>query len=80
MKQKASLNLRSPVSAAAYVLLMLDGIGFFEDYLNDNPDELLGFSDWMKIPIEPVPVTLDRLKRLLAAEVAASTDMISGGN
>lgn len=60
--------------------VVLDGIGFFEDYLSDKPEELLGFSDWMKVTIEPVTISLDRLKRLLAAEVAASTDMISGGN
>ena len=60
--------------------LMLDGMGFFEQYLNDKPEELLNFSDWMKVPIEATAISLDRLKGLLAAEVAASTDTIPGGN
>ena len=60
--------------------VVLDGIGFFEDYLNDNPDELLGFSDWMKVPIEAVPVSLDRFKGHLTAARAAGTDVIPGEN
>jgi len=60
--------------------VVLDGIGFFEDYLNENPDKLLGFSDWLKVPIEAVPISLDRLKGLLAAARAASTDTIPGEN
>lgn len=53
--------------------VILDGIGFFEDYINDKPEQLLEFSDWMKISIEAVPVSLDRLKGLLAAEAASIT-------
>jgi len=45
--------------------IMLDAVGFFEGYVQEHPDELLEFSDWMKIPIEPHPVSLDRLQGLL---------------
>lgn len=45
--------------------VLLDGIGFFERYARENPEEVLAFSDWMKIPIEPVGVSLDRLRGLL---------------
>lgn len=49
--------------------VVLDGIGFFEQYSQDKPEELLAFSDWMRIPIEPHTVFLDRLCRLLSQQV-----------
>jgi hypothetical protein len=45
--------------------VLLDGIGFFERYSQEKPEEVLAFSDWMKIPLEPRPANLDRLRRLL---------------
>jgi hypothetical protein len=45
--------------------VLLDGIGFFEQWSAEKPDEVLAFSDWMKIPIEPVSVSRDRLRALL---------------
>jgi len=45
--------------------ILLDGVGFFEGYTQEHPDEVLAFSDWMRIPIEPYPVSLERLRRLL---------------
>ncbi|MGD2175650.1 MAG: DUF1638 domain-containing protein [Candidatus Brocadiaceae bacterium] len=45
--------------------LMLDGIGFFQRHSQEKPEEVLAFSDWMGIPIEPVAVSLDRLRNLL---------------
>jgi len=45
--------------------VLLDGIGFFERWSGEKPQEVLAFSDWMKIPIEPVSVSLDRLRALL---------------
>ncbi len=47
------------------VALVLDGVGFFDQYVVEHPEELLEFSDWMKIGIEAREVPLDRLKGLL---------------
>ncbi len=49
--------------------IMLDAIGFFDQVMEDNPEQILAFSDWMGIPIESHRVPLDRLKGLLIAEV-----------
>ena len=46
---------------------VLDGIGLCEKYLNEKPEEILEYSDWMGIPLMGVPVTLDRLKGLLTS-------------
>ena len=45
--------------------MVLDGIGFMDEYMAEHAEELLEYSDWMGIPIQPYPVTLDRLKSLL---------------
>lgn len=45
--------------------MVLDGIGFMDEYMAENAEELLEYSDWMGIPIQPCPVTLDRFKSLL---------------
>ena len=47
------------------VAILLDGIGFYEKYTDENPEEVLAFSDWMKIPIKPYPVSLERLRQLV---------------
>ena len=47
------------------VALVLDGVAFLDQYAAEHPEELLEFSDWMKIGIEPCDVSLDRLKGLL---------------
>jgi hypothetical protein len=49
--------------------VMLDGIGFWDEYEQKYPEEILDFSDWMGIPIEPCRVSLDRLKRLLLDQI-----------
>ena len=46
--------------------VLLDGIGFFEQWSAEKPEEVLAFSDWMKIPIEPVNISLARLQELLS--------------
>jgi hypothetical protein len=51
--------------------IVLDGIGYMDRYMADHPEELLEYSDWMGIPIQPNPVPLDRLKGLLLEQVAA---------
>jgi len=52
--------------------ILLDGVRFFEEYTQEHPDEVLAFSDWMKIPIEPHPVSLDRLRGLLLEQLERS--------
>jgi hypothetical protein len=49
--------------------VMLDAVGYYDDVMNNDPEKLLEFSDWMGIPIEPYRVTLDRLLTLLSDEV-----------
>jgi hypothetical protein len=51
--------------------IMLDAVGYFDRVMADNPEEILEFSDWMGIPIEPYRVTLDRLRGLLLDEVTS---------
>lgn len=46
--------------------VVLDGIGYLDTYMAEHPEEFLEYSDWMGIPIIPYPVSLDRLKSLLA--------------
>ena len=45
--------------------VVLDAIGYVEQYMNEHPEEFLEYSDWMGIPIQPYPITLDRFKSLL---------------
>jgi hypothetical protein len=46
--------------------VLLDSVGFWEEYSETHPEKLLDFSDWMAIPIRPYRVSLARFKRLLA--------------
>ena len=57
--------------------VVLDGIGFFEAFSAAEPERLLKISDWMRLPIEAAPVSLDRLRNLLA-EAAARLDVGEG--
>ncbi|MBW2517878.1 MAG: DUF1638 domain-containing protein [Deltaproteobacteria bacterium] len=45
--------------------IVLDGIGFVENYMAEKPEEFLEYSDWMGIPIHAHPIALDRFKSLL---------------
>ena len=45
--------------------IVLDGIGFVDNYMAEKPEEFLEYSDWMGIPIQPYPIALDRFKSLL---------------
>ena len=47
--------------------ILLDPIGYYEKLAMEDPEKLLEFSDWMGISIEPVPITMDRLKDLLTS-------------
>ena len=45
--------------------VVLDGIGYVDDYMEQQPEAFLEYSDWMGIPIVPYPGNLDRFKQLL---------------
>ena len=45
--------------------IVLDGIGYLDNYMEQQPEAFLEYSDWMGIPIIPYPVSLDRFKKLL---------------
>lgn len=45
--------------------IVLDAIGYVDRYMAERPEEFLEYSDWMGIPIQGYPVTLDRFKSLL---------------
>ena len=45
--------------------VVLDGIGYVDQYMAEKPEEFLEYSDWMGIPIQGYPVTLERFKSLL---------------
>jgi hypothetical protein len=49
--------------------IMLDAIGYYDEIVQNDPEKLLEFSDWMGIPLDYHPVTLDRLLSLLSDEV-----------
>jgi hypothetical protein len=50
--------------------IVLDAIGYTEQYMAENPEEFLEYSDWMGIPIQPYTMTLERFKGLLSAQAA----------
>ena len=45
----------------------LDALGYFDELMETSPERILAISDWMKLPIEALPVSTDHLKTLLAA-------------
>jgi hypothetical protein len=45
--------------------IILDGIGYLDHYMEENPEEFLEYCDWMGIPMQAYPITLDRFKGLL---------------
>lgn len=48
--------------------IVLDGIGYLDEYMVEKPEEFLDYSDWMGIPIQPYPISLDRFKSLLVEQ------------
>lgn len=50
--------------------VVLDGIGYVEKYMSEEPEKFLKYSDWMGIPIQTCPVSLDRFKRLIMEQAA----------
>jgi hypothetical protein len=55
--------------------IVLDGIGYVERYVNEHPEDFLEYSDWMGIPIQAYPVTLDRFKSLLLEQAKRLTGL-----
>jgi len=47
--------------------IVLDGIGFMDQYMEETPEEFLEYCDWMGIPMQACPISLDRFKALLTA-------------
>lgn len=45
--------------------LMLDAHGFFNRLMEERPEEILDFSDWMGIPLDFIEIDLDRYAGLL---------------
>ncbi len=48
--------------------IVLDGIGYVDNYMAEKPEEFLEYSDWMSIPMQGYPVSLDRFKSLLSEQ------------
>ena len=48
--------------------VVLDGIGYVDQYMAEHPEQFLDYSDWMGIPIQGYAVNLDRFKSLLSEE------------
>jgi len=49
--------------------IVLDGIGYLDQYMAEHPEEFLEYCDWMGIPMQAYPITLDRFKGLLTAQL-----------
>ncbi|MDY6822704.1 MAG: DUF1638 domain-containing protein [Thermodesulfobacteriota bacterium] len=45
--------------------IVLDGIGYMDNYMAENPEAFLDYCDWMGIPMQGADGTLDRFKGLL---------------
>ena len=54
--------------------VVLDAIGYVDQYAMEKPEAFLEYSDWMGIPIQAYPVTLDRFKSLLLAQAEVLHD------
>ena len=50
--------------------IVLDGIGYLDQYMTEKPEEFLEYCDWMGIPMQAYPITLDRFKGLLTDALA----------
>ena len=47
--------------------IVLDALGYLDALMAESPERVLEISDWMKLPLEAAPVSLDRLKSMLSA-------------
>jgi len=60
---KALANENFPRHSGGAVVL--DGVGYMDTYMAEQPEDFLEYADWMGITLTPYPVTLDRFKTLL---------------
>ena len=51
------------------VAIVLDAIGDFDRMMEQSPETILEFSDWMKLAIEPYKVSIDRFKTLFLEQL-----------
>lgn len=49
--------------------VVLDAAGYFDELSLSKPEKILEIADWMKIPLEPHYVGLDRLTHLLSEQL-----------
>ncbi len=49
--------------------IVLDGVGYLDRYMEEHPEELLEYSDWMGIPIRAHTISLERFKSKLMEQV-----------
>jgi len=54
--------------------IVLDGIGYLDRYMAEDPEGFLEYCDWMGIPMQAYPVSLDRFKSLLAEAAKKLSD------
>jgi len=47
--------------------IVLDALGYYDQLMLESPERILRISDMMGLPLEPYPVSLDRLEGLLTA-------------
>jgi hypothetical protein len=50
--------------------IVLDGLGYVDQYMAEKPEAFLDYCDWMGIPMQAYPITLDRFKALLTDQAA----------
>jgi len=53
--------------------IVLDAIGFMDNYMAETPEDFLEYADWMGITLTGYPVTFDRFKKLLTDQVLKLT-------
>ena len=56
--------------------VLLDGIGFYEKFTTEHPEEFLEYSDWMGLPITPYEITLQRFQSLLTEAKSRLDDTV----
>ncbi len=53
--------------------IVLDAVGYLDQYMEEKPEEFLEYCDWMGIPMQAAAITLDRFKELLLVQAKAIT-------
>ncbi|MBW1635256.1 MAG: DUF1638 domain-containing protein [Deltaproteobacteria bacterium] len=53
--------------------IVLDAVGFMDNYMAETPEDFLEYADWMGITLTGYPVTFDRFKKLLTDQAMELT-------